>query len=98
MGKRANKRQKVALEAANERPVLGVVDPHADQAGKDDEERRLESLLFGTPYVPSGKGKEKERDDLIVVSDAEDAEDGGAGGELENMLDSEVGTLLYGLF
>lgn len=94
MGKRANKRQKIAPEAAHEQPVLGLVDPHADQAGKDDEERRLESLLFGTPYVPTGKGKGKEHEYLLELSDENGEEDapldGAVGGELENMLDSDV--------
>jgi U3 small nucleolar RNA-associated protein 18 len=56
-----------------------------DNASKDDEERRLESLLFGVPFVPSDK-------DIFVVSDGkEGAEEFGEGvKELENMLDTDV--------
>jgi U3 small nucleolar RNA-associated protein 18 len=57
-----------------------------DDADKDDEERRLESLLFGKPFV-SGRGTkvtaiedpEEEADDADVIA-----------AELEGMLDSDV--------
>lgn len=59
-----------------------------DDASKDDEERRLESLLFGVPFVPSGENKH----DIPIVSDGE-----GDGDELTqdrrelgNMLDTDV--------
>jgi U3 small nucleolar RNA-associated protein 18 len=60
----------------------------ADDAAKDDEERRLESILFGTPYVPTGKGKAKEDALDETFEDADINED--AGRELENMLDTDV--------
>jgi U3 small nucleolar RNA-associated protein 18 len=57
-----------------------------DDADKDDEERRLESLLFGKPFV-SGRGTkvtaiedpEEEADDADVIA-----------AELEGMLDSDL--------
>lgn len=94
MGKRATKRQKTIPDI---QPLGGTADTAAalaDDAAKDDEERQLESLLFGTPYVPSGKGKGKQREFALEVSDdGDDAAgtlDASAGRELENMLDSDV--------
>lgn len=65
-----------------------------DDTNKDDEERRLESLLFGVPFVPSEKGKGN-RDVLIISEDEEDEELGAVSGskELENMLDTDVSYL-----
>jgi U3 small nucleolar RNA-associated protein 18 len=73
---------------------LGSVVSLTDDASKDDEERRLESLLFGTPFVPSGKKKNS----VLVSSDHEDEEnDGDSDGkfvavdkELENLTDADV--------
>ncbi|KAG1836822.1 WD40-repeat-containing domain protein [Suillus subalutaceus] len=57
-----------------------------NDASKDDEERRLENLLFGVPYAPEKAGKE-----IMVISD-EEAEDGQyeVGREFENLLDSDL--------
>ncbi|KAG1746973.1 WD40-repeat-containing domain protein [Suillus lakei] len=57
-----------------------------EQVPLDDEERRLENLLFGVPYAPEKAGKE-----IMVVSD-EEAEDGQleVGREFENLLDSDL--------
>ena len=91
MGKQSRKRQKTSKED-NIQP-LGS---HAfvDDTTKDDEERRLESMLFGVPYVPSEKSKGRRRGDdagIVVISDAEDeAVAEGNLKELENMLDSDV--------
>ncbi|KAI6099379.1 WD40-repeat-containing domain protein [Pisolithus croceorrhizus] len=48
-----------------------------DDANKDDEERRLESTLFGVPYVPSSSSSSKkktamEADAGFVISDGEE--------------------------
>jgi hypothetical protein len=60
-----------------------------DEADKDDEERKLESLLFGRPFV-SGRGR------VAAIENVEEEggeEDGGADvttAELEGILDSDV--------
>jgi hypothetical protein len=56
---------------------------------KDDDERRLDSVLFGRPYAPPSKGR---------TGDGSDDEDEGipeadvdfAGNEFANLMDSEV--------
>jgi hypothetical protein len=56
---------------------------------KDDEERRLESVLFGRPYVPSSKGRARDESD----GEDEDMPEAGvdlAGNEFANLMDSEV--------
>lgn len=90
MGKQSRKRQKTSRE--------DIIQPlgsstFVDDTDKDDEERRLESMLFGVPYVPSEKSKGKRRGDDAGVVAPFDAGDGAAEGnlkELENMLDSDV--------
>ena len=55
---------------------------------KDDEERRLESVLFGKPYVPPSKGRAgggSEEDE-----DMQEADIDLAGNEFANLMDSEV--------
>jgi U3 small nucleolar RNA-associated protein 18 len=57
-----------------------------NDASKDDEERRLENLLFGVPYAPEKAGKE-----ILVVSDEEEEDrQHEVGREFENLLDSDV--------
>ena len=59
-----------------------------DDEDKDDEERRLESVLFGRPYVPStkqGAGGESDGDEGMPEA-ALDL----AGNEFANLMDSEV--------
>ena len=56
---------------------------------KDDEERRLESILFGKPYVPSSKGRtggESDEEDEGMPEPDVDL----AGNEFANLMDSEV--------
>lgn len=93
MGKRANKRQKTEKK---ERDAAAVVQPLGsqvtaasllDDASKDDEERRLESMLFGTRYVPGPTNEEN----ILVVSD-EEGEEVGGGQELHNLMDTDVRT------
>lgn len=77
MAKHGRKRQKTvqqeAVESSGPNPLL-------DDASKDDEERRLESLLFGTPYVPQGSKH------VIEIDDDEDE----PGKELQNLNDADV--------
>ena len=59
-----------------------------DDEDKDDEERRLESVLFGRPYVPStkeGAGDESDGDEGMLEADL-----ALAGNEFANLMDSEV--------
>ena len=57
-----------------------------DEESKDDEERRLESMLFGVKYIPRGKGKGKEPDDGEEGGDASIF--GGRG--MDHLLDNDV--------
>lgn len=94
MGK-SRKRQKTSKEDTNQ--PLGSRS-FVDDTNKDDEERRLESTLFGVPYVPSEKSKGKRRGsddddaDRVVISDVDDGAAEPGLKELENMLDSDVCT------
>ncbi|KAA1468364.1 WD40 repeat-like protein [Dentipellis sp. KUC8613] len=90
MPKHARKRQRTekSQKAQDEPLPLGAHVSVTDEASKDDEERKLESMLFGVPFVPSGKGKGKE----IAVSDEEEeaeAEEDGAK-EFEGLLDADL--------
>ncbi|KZT09564.1 WD40 repeat-like protein [Laetiporus sulphureus 93-53] len=85
MAKHARKKQKTANTTETVQP-LGSVAALTDETSKDDEERRLESLLFGTPYNPPDKSGDK----ILVVSDNErEAEDAGDN-ELQHMLDTDL--------
>lgn len=82
---RSHKRQKT--EKLGPQP-LGTTPHLIDDSNKDDEERRLESLLFGTQYASGSTRKS----DALVISDDEEADVGG--NELQTLLDSEVPILL----
>jgi U3 small nucleolar RNA-associated protein 18 len=87
MGKHPRKRQKTNASSM----PLGDGDNARlemllDDESKDDEERRLESMLFGVKYVPRGKGKSKEPDDGEEGGDALDF--GGRG--MDHLLDNDV--------
>lgn len=79
-GKHTRKRQKTVRSDAQ---PLGAVVSLLDDAEKDDEERRLESVLFGKPFVSTSK------DELDSDSDEAELQDV-AGREFENLLDSDV--------
>ena len=87
MGKHTRKRQKTEKLAHELVQPLGTRVSLTDEASKDDEERRLESLLFGVPFVPSGTDN-----NILAVSYGKEGEEGitGHGKELENMLDTDV--------
>lgn len=76
------KRQKTARQDIQPLGSHAIV----DDATKDDEERRLESMLFGVPYA---KPQGDDTNPLLVISDVQD-EPGRDLKELENMLDSDV--------
>lgn len=81
MPKHARKRQKTDII---ERSILGVPSALTDETAKDDEERRLEQLLFGTPYE---SGTTKGLD--WGIENSEDVQ----GNELEHMMDTDVRVL-----
>jgi U3 small nucleolar RNA-associated protein 18 len=85
MGKHARKRQRKDKPAESVAP-LGTAVLLDDDADKDDEERRLESLLFGKPLV-SGRGSK-----ATAIQDVAEDDDGAdvIAAELEGMLDSDV--------
>jgi len=87
MGKHPRKRQRKDRPAHGSVAPLGTATLLDDDADKDDDERRLESLLFGWPFV-SGRGRS-----VAAIEDVEEEKDGGADvttAELEGMLDSDV--------
>lgn len=59
-----------------------------DDESKDDEERRLESLLFGVKYVPKGKGKMASGSDTEEEEDDDEDDDGARG--MQHLLDQDV--------
>ena len=88
MGKRAHKRQKTTKAPPKVAQPLGSQVPDSallDDASKDDEERKLESMLFGKTYVPAPINENI----LIVSDDEQDEQDEGAT-QFQTMLDSEV--------
>ena len=89
MAKHSRKRQRLEKATESDSLPLGARPSLTDDASKDDEERRLESLLFGTPFVPSGKGKETI---LVVGNESDGGDEANAGGaaEFEGLLDDDV--------
>ncbi len=86
MGKHARKRQRKDKPAHESVAPLGTVAILDDNADKDDEERRLESLLFGKPLVSRRRSK-----DAVIQDGAEDSDGVDVmAEELEGMLDSDV--------
>ncbi|KAG6856135.1 hypothetical protein H0H87_007195 [Tephrocybe sp. NHM501043] len=82
MPKHARKKQKISKDVKHAAP-LGAADALLDDALKDDEERKLESILFGVKYVPKGDGTVKETEE----------ENAGAvygGNVFNNLLDSDL--------
>ncbi|KAI0005346.1 WD40 repeat-like protein [Russula compacta] len=84
MGKHARKRQRKDKPEREYVAPLGA--PANDDADKDDEERRLESLLFGRSFV-TRQGVE-----LTAIEDVEKEDDGAdaTAAELEGMLDADL--------
>ena len=55
-----------------------------DEESKDDEERRLESMLFGVKYTPKGE-------DISINHDEDSDEmDNQGGGGMQHLLDQDV--------
>lgn len=91
MGKRASKRQKIVKPGPKEVEPLGASNALSllDDASKDDEERRLESMLFGRKYVPAADSKH-----VLVVSHDEEEDVTGGGTEFQTVLDTDVSSIL----
>jgi U3 small nucleolar RNA-associated protein 18 len=100
MAKHSRKRQKLhnndkrdkknGRREKAQRVPLGT--PHLvdNEAEKDDEERKLESMLFGTKYVPTDiSGMEFMVSDEEDVGERPDGEEEGAG-QLQHLSDSDV--------
>ena len=73
MPKHARKRQKTSKDVYDPKAEARKANLNVllDDSAKDDEERRLESALFGTKFT--GKGKEKEvvdDDELLGLNEA----------------------------
>ncbi|TCD68579.1 hypothetical protein EIP91_010367 [Steccherinum ochraceum] len=91
MGKKhAHKRQKTEksvpeVQPLGSRKAISLL----DDSTKDDEERRLESMLFGVPYVPASK-QEGTSKDILIVSDEEEEEDLDGANELRGVLDTDL--------
>ena len=86
MGKHARKRQRKDRPAESVAP-LGTAALLDDDADKDDDERRLESLLFGKPLI-SARGTKVTAVDENLAEENDGADVTAA--ELEGMLDSDV--------
>ena len=88
MGKHPRKRQRKDRLVHKSVAPLGTATLLNDDADKDDEERRLESLLFGQPFA-SGQGRS-----VAAIEVVEDEEEDGAAdvttAELEGVLDCDV--------
>ena len=70
MVKHTRKKQKISKHAN----PLGSV-RFSNEADKDDEERRLESLLFGTDFIADEKGKGRDEGN-VIISGEEDVDNG----------------------
>jgi U3 small nucleolar RNA-associated protein 18 len=86
--KHAKKRLRTDNNSRSHVQPLGSVVTQLDDAEKDEEERHLESVLFGKPFISSTNGG--------LVSDEDehegeqDIEYDAGGREFENLLDSDV--------
>jgi U3 small nucleolar RNA-associated protein 18 len=86
MGKHARKRQRKDRPTQESAVPLGTKALLDSDVDKDDDERRLESLLFGKPFVAR-------RGNNVAVIDSPEVEDEGVdviAAELEGLLDSDV--------
>jgi U3 small nucleolar RNA-associated protein 18 len=87
MGKHSKKRQRTTRDGdtSNLKP-LGSIIAIGDEDDKDEEEKRLETLLFGTTFPVSNTAQsgsllhEKETNEVTIDAD----------GGLANLLDSDV--------
>ncbi|PPQ76039.1 hypothetical protein CVT26_005672, partial [Gymnopilus dilepis] len=92
MAKHPRKRQKKS-HVTGTQDVLPLkaarLDLLLDDESKDDEERRLESMLFGVKYVPSEKGKGKMKSTSVEENEEMDDLEGEGRG-LQHLLDQDL--------
>lgn len=86
MVKNSRKKQKLASESRPDQP-LGSQNILDEDAEKDDEERRLESILFGKTFTARAKSS---KEHVVIVSDDEEDLHGGGGNVLEHLQDEDV--------
>ncbi|KAK7471295.1 U3 snoRNP protein [Stygiomarasmius scandens] len=90
MPKHTRKRQKLSASTSESKEgQQNMLEALIDDANKDEEERRLENLLFGTTFNAKDKGKGKSsvwKDD----EDGEESEEEVGGREMENLLDGDL--------
>lgn len=92
MGKHAKKRQRTAKDKEETPAPLGSRKFLEDDAEKDDEERRLESLLFGVPYTPGDDSGKLSKNILILDEDERENEWDDGAKEMEGLQDADVGS------
>ncbi|THH10581.1 hypothetical protein EW145_g1239 [Phellinidium pouzarii] len=88
MAKHPRKRQKLVQQVQ----PLGSVSYVDDDADKDDEERRLESILFGSDFKPDSKANGKDAH-ILIVPDEEDEDvllGEGGGNDMEQLQDADL--------
>ena len=92
MGKHSKKRQRTTKDDdTSDLKPLGSVVTLANDDNKDEEEKRLETLLFGTTFPPSS---DKQMDALLHENKTT-AATRDAGGELGNLMDSDVSCIRF---
>jgi len=87
MGKHSKKRQRTELQDEDtEIQPLGAVKSVFGDQEKDEEERRLEAILFGTSFLPtsSAQAGASLNDGYSKDTGVEDE------GDLDNVMDSDV--------
>lgn len=95
MAKHPRKRQKFAPTDKKYDPAASSkaarLEKLLDEESKDDEERKLEAMLFGTKFTPNEKGKGKAKILSVGTDDEEgsDVEDGGARA-MQHLMDQDV--------
>jgi len=88
MAKHARKKQRLAKASESDRAAqpLGSAVSLTDEASKDDEEKRLESMLFGTTYEPPSASD----GNILVVSDDEADLEAAPQKEFQSLLDTDL--------
>lgn len=92
MAKHAKKKQKTSKTAYQNAPdSTARLNLLLDDSTKDDEERRLESALFGVKYNSGGSGKGKEKAIIDLDDEGEEMIAGTDGGRaLAHLEDTDV--------
>ncbi|KAJ3491152.1 hypothetical protein NLJ89_g11368 [Agrocybe chaxingu] len=92
MAKHARKRQKTSKASHHDHTAsdkAARLEMLIDEESKDDEERMLESMLFGTKYTPREKGKGKLESSDEGEDDSDDMEEDGGRG-MQHLRDEDL--------